>query len=341
MEMNKMSQDIANLIDKEGKQEIIDQESVVNQDFGKLGTLTLDTTIKEVSIPANFMMGFGYNPRLSEAGERLDILQYFSWMKVLQEKGIANKWFIWDASCYAIVNSARGKNFKKLGDNPEAESILEFLMNELARPKKQQIRDNCELRGAYLRKAMEIVGMKTGFNAKYIDAKKVIEQDPGYAIALEFALEYVQDLEKTTPDLIARINPKNPNPVSKLYLPLEIAETIYLRETYDALVKFGPDKEEDFDKCIIGFNEDNNTSYATIRCNPGPRKSGYLDDELSVRTSSPDKYVKELLDRDKPYRDFVRSFLASVETEKRDLLSSTLFFRDQLKQGRLEMEVIR
>ncbi|MCS4539508.1 MAG: hypothetical protein HYU03_02310, partial [Thaumarchaeota archaeon] len=64
-------------------------------------------------------MGFGYNGDLELSGERLEMLDFFSWMKKLQEKGV-QEWIVWDASGYFIVNKLPAKKLIRLGSQPSA-----------------------------------------------------------------------------------------------------------------------------------------------------------------------------------------------------------------------------
>ena len=96
-------------------------------------------------------MGFGYNGSLEKSGERLDMLDFFSWMKQTQRE-----WSIWDASAYYIVNKTSPKKIQKLGDNPSAKNILDVLVNEQERPKRAEIIRNCDLRSLYLKRLIEL-----------------------------------------------------------------------------------------------------------------------------------------------------------------------------------------
>ena len=249
-------------------------------------------------------MGFGYNPDLATFGERLDILNFYSWMKRLQNE-FSSEWFVYDASGYYIVNRTPQKKINKLGDNPTAEQILDALVSEQDRPKRQDIMRNCELRSQYLQRAIDI----SGIDARYVDSRKVFREDEDYRTALDESLEFVERLQKDNPELVARILPANTNPASRLYLPLEIAEALYLENKFGVEGKFGPKTEEFFDEAIFGLTSEKGVPYQSIRCPFGPRKPGYLSDRNVIWTDSPDYFVSGILRSDGEYREFVGQYL--------------------------------
>ena len=143
-------------------------------------------------------MGFGYNGTLVSLGERLEMLDFFSWMKKLQDKGV-QEWTIWDASGYFIVNKLPAKKLIGLGSQPSASLILEALVEEQERPKRAEIKENCDLRSQYLQRLIQMTGVK----AKYLNSWQVFREDSRYAEAVDVALEFVKRLEKDLPDLCA------------------------------------------------------------------------------------------------------------------------------------------
>lgn len=271
-------------------------------------------------------MGFGYNYDLANFGERLDILNFYSWMKRLQ-KEFSSYWLIYDASGYFIVNRTPEKNIKKLGDKPAAGQILDVLVSEQDKPKRQDIMRNCDLRSYYLQKAIEV----SGIDAAYIDSRKVFREDEEYKNALDLSLEFVEKLQRTDAGLVERILPRNSNPASKLYLPLEIAEAAYLQSKFGVGGKFGPITEEFFDKAIMGLTEEQKIPYQTIRCPFGPRKPGYLSDRNVIWTRSPDHFVMDILESDRQYRDFVGLYLEPFTRNDKSLEECALTMKQKLK----------
>ncbi len=271
-------------------------------------------------------MGFGYNPDLASFGERLDILNFFSWMKRLQDE-FSSEWFVYDASGYYIVNRTPKKKIKKLGDKPTAGQILDVLVSEQDRPKRQDIMRNCELRSQYLQRAIEL----TGISANYVDSSQVFREDGEYRVALDESLEFVEKLKKDNSELVARILPANPNPASKLYLPLEIAEALYLESRFGVGGKFGPKTEEFFDAAILDLTRERGTPYQSIRCLFGPRKPGYLSDRDVIWTNSPDYFVSEILQYDRKYREFVKQYLEPFRQNNEPIEEVALRTKRQLK----------
>lgn len=258
----------------------------------------------ETGIPQRMFMGFGYNPDLGLFGERIDILNFFSWMKRLQER-YSSDWVVYDASGYYIVNRTPPKRIACLGDNPSARQILDVLVTEQDNPKREGIIEICELRSAYLKKAGNIAGI----TFQYIDSRKVFREERDYETALGMSLEFVQRLNKDNPELVSRVTPAKPTPANALYLPLEIAEAFFLRTKFGVNGKFGPETEEPFDSAILKLAEMQEIPFTTLRCSSGPRRPGYLADRNTVWTATSDEKALCILESDPDYRGFVEQYL--------------------------------
>ena len=271
-------------------------------------------------------MGFGYNPNLIRFGERLDILNFYYWIKELEKK-VQCESIIYDASGYYIVNKIPQRKIKKLGKYPFAKQILEIIIEEQERPKRKEILENCGMRSKYLEKFMELFQI----NGRYIDSRKVFREEIEYEKALEISLEFVKKLQKEDPELISQIEPNNINPASKLYLPLEIAEAVYLENKFKVRCKFGPEKEEFFDKAILRLLKEKNIPYQTIRCSSGPRKPGYLSDKNVIWGVSRDYFVYDILQYDKEYKKFVEQYLSPLKQKNESIDQTALRIKSQLK----------
>jgi hypothetical protein len=257
-------------------------------------------------------MGFGYNPRLTKSGERLDMLDFFTSMRSLQEAGI-NDWLVWDASCFYIVNRTPDKKIRRLG-KLKGKGVIDVLIAEQERPKRREIRANCDARSDYLQKIIAI----SDTNATYISAWDVFRKDPAYATALDEAFEFCVKLESNRPDITAQLVPKGATEASRLYMPLEVAEALYLKDKYGIEAKFGPATEGFFDTAILQVQEERRQPYTAIRTPTGPRKPAYLADEQVITTKSVEWYVEELL-QDSEYRQFVESYISPFRRESESL----------------------
>lgn len=277
-------------------------------------------------ISPRLFMGFGYNPDLAGSGERLDILEFYTWMKNLQDE-FSTGWYIFDASGYQIVNRTPKKKIEKLGDRPGAEQVLDVLVTEQDRPKRSEIMRNCDLRSRYLRKAIDL----SGINAEYIDSREVFREDSRYRDSLDESLDFVRKLERDAPDLVENIMPGGSNPASALYLPLEIAEALYLEKSSDVTGKFGPETEKYFDKAIMALAGERGSAYQTLRCPSGPRKPGYLSERDVIWTSSPEYVVSDLLGSDKDYKEFVSEYLEPFRREGESIEQTALQTKQRLK----------
>lgn len=283
--------------------------------------------VQDDAIPRVFM-GFGYNPDLQEYGERLDMLNFFSWMKNLQRKN-GFECIIWDASGYWIVNKTPKKKIEKFKGQLSAKNILEVLIEEQESPKRSEIKLNCDLRSLYLRRLIGISKLK----ATYIDSRAIFRDDPLYAEALDLSFDFVERLKIDNPILINKIIPPSDNPSRELYLPLEIAEALYLRCNINVGAKFGPLTEEYFDACILRLFEELRTPYLALRCSIGPRSPGYLSGQDVVRTSSSDLDISRLLRNDEMYKSFVEQYLNPFREPEESLLDCTMRMRNSLKLG--------
>ena len=248
-------------------------------------------------------MGFGYNGTLSEKGERIDILGFFSRMKLLEWK--IKDWVIWDASAFYIVNRTPAKRIQDLRSGTR---ILEALITEQDNKKRSEIKRNCDLRSLYLKKLIEISGIR----AQYFDSRHVFREDKRFAECFDVSLDYFARLRRDCPDFVLRIMPNNGNPASQLYFPLEIAESIYLAEFFGVKGKFGPISERFFDDCILDVQSIMGNSYATLKDSSCPESSGgkpaYLANDNVITTRTDLDEIKLIL----ADPEFRRYFVASV-----------------------------
>lgn len=273
-------------------------------------------------------MGFGYNGDLELSGERLEMLDFFSWMKKLQDKGV-QEWTIWDASGYFIVNKLPAKKFLSLGSRPSASQILEALVEEQERPKRAEIKGNCELRSQYLQRLISMTGVKV----QYLNSWQVFREDPLYAEAVDVALEFVKRLEKDSPELVQKIQPNNDNPSSQLYLPLETAEAFYLNLNFGIGGKYGPKTEQYFDEAIIRLEKEWEVPYVTIRSPLGPCKPGYLHDEKVLVTGMSDREARFLLNSNQEYKAWIDEITAVFRQDTETVAESTLRMLRLLRGG--------
>ena len=137
-------------------------------------------------------------------------------------------------------------------------------------------------------------------------------------------------MQKDNPELVKRILPTNPNPASSLYLPLEIAEALYLKNKYGISGKFGPKTEEFFDEAIFVLTIEKGIPYQSIRCPFGPRKPGYISDRNVIWTASPDYFVSGILESDEEYREFVEQYLAPFRKNGEPIGEVALRMKKQL-----------
>ncbi len=290
----------------------------------------LEFTSTSPQLPQKSFMGFGYNGTLAQSGERLEMLDFFSWMKKLQIVGV-QEWTIWDASSYFVVNKLPAQPMICLGSEPSAQQVLEVIVEEFRQPKRAEVVANCDRRSEYLKLLVEI----SGINVRYLDARKVFLEDSEYTDALDVALEFARKLAQDSPDLVARITLDKQNPGSRLYLPLEIAEAFYLNLKYGIGGKYGPQTEQYFDEAIVQLEESWDVLYVTLRSPLGPRKPGYLDDANVLVTGMSDREVRRLLTFDKPYSSWISEVIAVFRKDEETVADCSVRMLGLLNGGEL------
>ncbi len=255
-----------------------------------------------LGIAPKMYIGLGYNPDLATMGERLDMLDLFYWMQIVTPP---QNWMIWDASSYFVVNRIPEKLLRSLGVKSCPAQILDMIVSELYLPKRKELLDNIVARQSFLRQFAKLYGL----NQQVIwDAATVMVTDKSFGYALGAALDTVNRLSVEQPDLLANIYPRNANAVSKLYLPLEMAEALYLLGQGIG-TKIGPETEVFFDAAILALMQDaQRAPYTTVRFPAGPRRTPYVSDRNVLWTTSPDTWVEDLLGSDTEYKAYVERY---------------------------------
>lgn len=324
-------------------------------------------------MPQDVFMGFGYNPMLREQGERLDMLEYVAWMKRLLDAGV-NFVTFWDASAYQMVNVLpKGRFCGNPASAPDAAAgFLETLAEELQRPKRAEIAENCALRNKYLWNLRSLTGLsptRSGSVRSVTDLFRGIKdgEDGGkdlvqraeqnnfarYATLFCQAAEYVERMQTDEPWLLSQVFPpallkkiKEENPAAQFYLPMEMAEAMYLQNNTPGILsgKYGPQSEQPFDNFILGIQQERFQPYAALRSPLGPRKPGYLkDNDVLWTSSSNDDIAKlirrnsinceegELSDVNREYGNFVRDYLRVLAEPNEPLVDCAIRLRDAMR----------
>ncbi|MFH0701614.1 MAG: hypothetical protein V2A62_04205, partial [Candidatus Woesearchaeota archaeon] len=110
-------------------------------------------------VPQKVYIGLGYNDTLAENGERVDILDFFSWAKGVQDKIPELELVIWDASSYWLFNEMDPRTMPRELRQDSASEILRILSAELENNPK--VRRNCALWGKYLQAISKATGVKS------------------------------------------------------------------------------------------------------------------------------------------------------------------------------------
>ena len=300
-------------------------------------------------------MGIGYNALLREKGERLDMLEYVAWMKRLLDSCVSFVSF-WDASMYQIANVLPKKRFCNSASSPGvAGNFLETLAEELQQPKRVEIAENCALRNKYLWNLRSLLGLPSRSGtvrsaAEFFGPERDERRWARYATLLCEAAQYVERLREKNPKALEEFSSafRNENPAAQMYLPMEIAEALYLQNNTPGIIsgKYGPQSERPFDDCILGLQEERFQPYAAMR-SPlnSPARPGYLKPigdwpENVLWTSSSNDRIASVVkgtrtkfyeDVECEYSDFVRGYLRVLAEPDEKLVDCAIRLRDAMR----------
>lgn len=299
---------------------------------------------------------------MREQGERLDMLEYVAWMKRLLDAGVSFVSF-WDASAYQMVNVLPKRRFcGNPASAPDAAvGFLETLAEEFKLPKRAEIAENCALRNKYLWNLRSLLGLgsRTGSVRSFTDFFKPERNTRDehvqagfeaafarYATLFCQAAEYVERMQTDEPRLVSEVFPpavlkkiKDENPQAAMYLPMEIAEALYLQNNTPGIIsgKYGPQSEKPFDDCILDMQNERFQLYAALRSRLGPRNPGYLKSEFVLWTSSSNDSIAGVVNGEyaraygDDYGGFVRSYLTVLAEPNEPLVDCAIRLRDAMR----------
>lgn len=197
--------------------------------------------------------GVSYNPNLLRYGEKLDNLDFFSYLKVSGREAI-----IFDASCYHALNLMQKQ---KLSVNTRYSDFVCDVILECIESNKE-LNENSKLRKTYLNRMSKI---SLYDKAEVVSMQDVLLQNEAQRIfkgnlnyGLNFCEAHIQDQWL---DLLKYVRYKrNDSWFAKLYTPLVLAESLYARNCLDCDTKLGPISETGFDSFISKMDKEFNFS---------------------------------------------------------------------------------
>ena len=202
------------------------------------------------SIVPTTYKGVSYNPLIPKYGERFDILDLFSWGKLVQQQNQSFRFLVFDASLYWIINiidQAPVKVFSK----DSAAQLVDFLQKKLVSVKEGGlIKESAQKRNDYL---WAISSLFPNGTVQVLDAEDLWKNNDAYLKALQEAIEFCAEspeigvsLKLSRTAQYSRYNQE----YQKWYSVLVLAEVIYLQRAYGITAKLGPTTEVAFDKLI-------------------------------------------------------------------------------------------
>lgn len=200
-------------------------------------------------MPATYK-GVSYNPLLLDSGERLDMLDFFSWGKKVQEVEPNFRFLVLDATLYWVVNAV-GKMPVEKYCKDAARIAVERFKAELEENKvAKQILEASELRNRYL---LAMASLFPNGSCQVVSAKDLWYGNDAYLNALQEAVDFVvasrlegADFKFAKYAQYSRYNQE----YQKWYTPLVLGEAKYLYDAYGISAKLGPTSETAFDSLI-------------------------------------------------------------------------------------------
>ncbi|MCK4589042.1 MAG: hypothetical protein KAT77_01245 [Nanoarchaeota archaeon] len=269
--------------------------------------------VMQGKIPQQVYIGLGYNDKLNVNGERLDILNLFSWAKRAQQGIPELELIIWDASCYQAVNMLDPKKIPAQFSADTAQEILGTLGQTLK--ENSQIRENSELREKYLKAFMSTLDIK----GRVIPARDYLTgQETEYSKQFQKCLDFCRDPSTDQLKIVRAVQfGKIPDRAKVLYTPMEIAEALLLLETYGNDIKLGPTSEKCFDKFIVAAaRELNGAQYKSIWYTrpPGKPASYLTNDGNSIDFNDSTDIIGKKLEN-QSYRNWLGDVIKPFSTE--------------------------
>ena len=193
-----------------------------------------------------------------ETGERFDLLDFFSWAKIMTDAVPGARFVVLDASLYWAVNAVpEPLSEKPLGKadgfRPAAEEVVEKIKKRISSGFGETVRKASAIRNRYLR---AMASLFTNQPVRVIGGNDLWNGNGGYLQALSESIEFCSNpspVVGTAPVSLtrtARYSRYNQE-YQRWYTPLVLAEARYLRSAYGVEAKLGPTSETAFDKLIV------------------------------------------------------------------------------------------
>ena len=242
--------------------------------------------------PKEIFIGLGYNSDLSVRGERIDILDFFSWFKRYHAAVNSARLTVWNAASYQVVNESSG-----CMDLDYSVDVAKAILNTVQElfDVNRTVALNSSLRAKYIKTIIDSFGI----DAQVISAEEKF-RDVLFANCFQRALAFCRD-SKQQKLKITKCVRKNNGSFDTLYTPLEVAEALYLAKLFGVDYKLGPTSEAPFDRFILDLSRKMcDVPYKIIWYSRAPnRPASYIKGHQNCIyfTDSPEDVRSKLQDR--------------------------------------------
>lgn len=252
--------------------------------------------------PKKIYKGVSYNQNLLKYGEKLDNLDFFSYLKNRGDESI-----IFDASCYHALNLLTNSKIYS------GVSFQTFIIDEILEcvNLNSDLRENSLLRKKYLSKMSELsfsenktISMFDVLSGK--ESRRMFEEN--LSSSFKFCGAGIKDSKI---DLAKFVRYKrNGSWFAQSYTPLVLAESLYARNTLGFDTKLGPISETGFDSFISKMHRGLN--YRPMQFvwytrpfekNSSPETSIYTKDSMDT--------IRKKLNLDKAYAEWLENIICS------------------------------
>lgn len=201
--------------------------------------------VMQGNYPKEIYVGLGYNPDLSEKGERIDMLDFFSWFKRYHDAVNGARLTVWNAASYQVVNEHNREMDFDYSDNV-AKAVLNTIQDLF--DVNRTVASNSSLRAKYIQTMIDLFGV----NAQVISAEERLGTVL-FSNCVQRALDFCREPEQQKLKILKSVR-KNNGSFDTLYTSLEAAEALYLAEIHGIDYKLGPTSEAPFDRFILDIS---------------------------------------------------------------------------------------
>lgn len=240
--------------------------------------------------------GVSFNPYVATLGENVNLLDFYSWIKVMGARAI-----VLDASWYALINMAKRVPVEKFSSQAAQEAI-KFLEQE--KENYPEIRQAAETREKYLRAIS--ASLFPSPQAPLVISAEEMWQEAEYIPCLQQAIEFCADYPSAGDKIFIKRYAnyqRYGTEFQRWYTVLVLAEVLYLNRIYGVNIKVGPTSESNFDFVIKKFMAKLGIPFGFVWYNrqiesqiPYSERLSFSDDEVEIRRKLSQPLLREWIE---------------------------------------------